>query len=262
MTMLETVMLETGHLPQTPVEDNLLRRFLHNQADLTVTLAEAAGGEVLRVPGVVAAWADTPVFYNNMAVLTSPLTSEVLEEVEAFSAGRTATMLSAWPTDDLSERGWVLMGHPMFVVKSPGHLAVPPTVGVTTDVACTAEDLALAERLAFKGYPLPEAEGAPANSVYAASTLDTPYLVRIGRVDGEPVSVAASYLAHDVVNLCLAATLPQGRRRGVWRQLVADRINDEEHLPACAITSDDSRPGFVRLGFLPVQRMTLWLRPS
>ena len=150
----------------------------------------------------------------------------------------------------------------LFVVRSPGHLAVPRPEGVTTDVACTAEELALAERIAIEGYPLASAAGAPANSVYAAETLESPLLVRIGRLAGEPVSAAASYFAHDVVNLCLAATLPAGRRQGVWAQLVADRVNDEEHYPACAITSDDSRPGFVKLGFLPVQRMTMWMRPS
>ncbi len=255
-------MLETGHFPTTPVDDSLLRRFLHNQADLSVTLAESRGGEVLREPGVVATWYDNPVFYNNMAVLTSPLTSEVLKEVEALYTGRTATLLSAWPTEDLSDRGWVLMGHPMFVVRSPGHLARTPAPGVTTEVASSAEDLALAEQLAARGYPLEPAVGAPPNTVFDEATLQSPLLVRIGRLDGEPVSVAASYLAHDVVNLCLAATLDAGRRKGVWAQLVADRVNDEEHLPSCAITSDDSRPGFVKMGFLPVQRMTMWLHPA
>jgi hypothetical protein len=261
MTIMTTQVLETGWFPGTPIEDNLVRRFLHNQADLSVALAETAGGEVLREPGVVATWYDTRVVYNSMAVLTSPLTPDVLDQVDAFYAGRSATLLSAWPTEDLSDRGWVLMGHPMFVVKAPGHLAVPAPPGVTTEVACTADELALAERLACEGYPLPEALGAAPNSVYAEGTLETPLLVRLGRVDGEPVSVAASFLAHDVVNLCLAATLPSGRRRGVWAQLVAARVNDEAHLPAVAITSDDSRPGFTKLGFLPVQRMTMWLRP-
>ena len=259
--MTTTERLETGWFPDTPVGDNLVRRYLHNQADLSVILAESGGGEVLREPGVVATWYDNPVVYNNMAVLTSPLTAEVAAQVDAFYTGRSGLLLSAWPTEDLSDRGWVLMGHPMFVVKGPGHLAVPAPPGVTIDVACTAEELALAEQLAAEGYPMPDAVGAAPNSIYAESTLESPLLVRIGRVDGQPVSVAASFLAHDVVNLCLAATLPAGRRKGVWAQLVAARANDEEHLPAVAVTSDFSRPGFTKLGFLPVQRMTLWLHP-
>jgi len=45
------------------------------------------------------------------------------------------------------------------------------------------------------------------------------------------------------------------------RALVLDRCGDEPDLPAAAFTSDDSRPGFVRLGFLPILRCTLWVVP-
>ena len=34
--------------------------------------------------------------------------------------------------------------------------------------------------------------------------------------------------------------------------------DDDPELPAVAYTSDDSRPGFVRMGFLPITRFTLW----
>jgi hypothetical protein len=172
------------------------------------------------------------------------------------------TLLSAWPTPDLRARGWTLVGHPAFVLRGPAPHPPAGRAGIDTALVRTPSDLAVAERIAIEGYPLESAPGAPANSVYAESTLESPLLVRIGRLAGEPVSVAASYFAHDVVNLCLAATLPAGRRKGVWVQLVADRVNDEEHYPSCAITSDDSRPGFVKLGFLPVQRLTMWLRPA
>ncbi len=65
---------------------------------------------------------------------------------------------------------------------------------------------------------------------------------------------------HGVVNLCLAATLPAARRRGVWGALVWARVDDHPELPAMAFTSDDSRPGFEHLGFLVVTRCTLWAR--
>jgi hypothetical protein len=64
-----------------------------------------------------------------------------------------------------------------------------------------------------------------------------------------------------LVNLCLAATLPSARRRGAWASLVWARVDDARELPAAAFTSDDSRPGFIRMGFLPITRFTLWLRP-
>ena len=43
---------------------------------------------------------------------------------------------------------------------------------------------------------------------------------------------------------------------------LAERIlvHDAPDLPAVAFTSDDSRPGFERMGFLAVSRFTLWQR--
>jgi hypothetical protein len=84
--------------------------------------------------------------------------------------------------------------------------------------------------------------------------------LRLALLDDRPVAAGASHTAHGVVNLCMAATLPAARRRGVWAALVRPRIADDPSLPAVAFTSDDSRPGFERLGFLPVTRFTLWTR--
>src|SRR4051794_24996783 len=112
MTTLVERAPETGYLADTPVEDNLLRRFLHNQGDLGALLASSAGGEVERRPDLIQSWYDTEIAYNNQAVLLQPPTPESLDAVQTFYAGRTraATLLSAWPTGDLGDRGWHLMG--------------------------------------------------------------------------------------------------------------------------------------------------------
>ena len=75
------------------------------------------------------------------------------------------------------------------------------------------------------------------------------------------MSAAAALDAHGVVNLCFAATLDAGRRRGVWSALVWARVNQAPDQPAVAFTSDDSRPGFFKMGFIPVFRFTLLVRP-
>ncbi|MBK5305056.1 MAG: hypothetical protein JJD92_00055 [Frankiaceae bacterium] len=110
------------------------------------------------------------------------------------------------------------------------------------------------------GYPLPEAIGLAPNAVFPAAVLSTGLRVRIGRLDGQPCAVGLSLVARGVTNLCLAATLDAGRRRGLWQALALARMADALELPAVACTSDYSRPGFEKLGFLPVSRFTLWLR--
>lgn len=97
-------------------------------------------------------------------------------------------------------------------------------------------------------------------SVFPPSLADTGLVVRLGLLHDETVGVGNQF--HGLVNLCLAATLPAARRRGVWEALVWSRVGEAPDLPAIACTSDYSRPGFIRMGFLPITRFTLWERPG
>jgi len=254
--------LESGWLDDTPVEDSLLRRFLVNQADMQDRFVAAIGGRADRTADVTMTDSGTPAAYINQAVLQRPVVDAddaVLDDIAAFYSGSVGVLLSPWPTPDLTNRGWHLVGHPMFVVREPrGAYDAASPGDVTVRVAESAADLALVERIVADGYPVPEIAGLPANRIIGAGLLGGPLRYRIGYLDGEPVAAAASHAAHGVVNLCLAATLPAARRRGVWQALVDARCNDGPDLPAVAFTSDDSRPGFVRAGFLPITRFTLW----
>lgn len=259
--------LESGWLWDTPIDDSILRRFLFNQADVNETLARAIAGKVDRTTTVSLSDTGLPVPYLNQATLFRPLTGdddEVLDEVAAFYGGRSpGLLLSAWPTPDLSRRGWTLVGHPMFVVRgpapAPSYDTPLPKPGVSVRLAHNADDLALMERLLVDGYPIPEVAGLPPNCALGAKLIGGPVTQRLGYLDGAPVATGASLVAHGVVNLCLASTLPEARRRGVWQAMVTARCADAPDLPAVAFTSDYSRPGFLRMGFLPLQRFTLWV---
>jgi len=107
-------------------------------------------------------------------------------------------------------------------------------------------------------HPMPELDGLPPNRAMGPALLGSAVRNWIGYLDGNPIAVAASHAAHGVVNLCLAATRSAARRHGAWRTLVAARraktlTYQQSHLP-----SDHSRPGFLRMGFLPITRFTLW----
>jgi len=111
-----------------------------------------------------------------------------------------------------------------------------------------------------EGYPLEPAHGKPAGSVLPPGLVGSDVVVRIGRLDAEPAAIGMSYMANGLVNLCGGATLPSARRRGLWESLVWARVSDAPELPSVAYTSDYSRPGFIRMGFLPITRFTLWVR--
>jgi hypothetical protein len=188
----------------------------------------------------------------------------VLDVVDRFFAGvhHAATVLSIWPTPDLAARGWLLVGHPVAVLRAPGRFDHPTRDGVGVRLAATTRDLAAAERVAVEGYPLDPARGLPPGSLFTTALGDAGVRVRVADVDGDPAAVGLSHVGHGLVNLCFAATLPAVRRRGAWAALVEARVADAPDLPAIAYTSDHSRPGFVAMGFLPITRFTLWERPA
>ena len=262
--MSEDRPLENGWRADTPVSDTVLRRFLFNQADVNMKIATASGGRHERNEAVAMADANGPVPYFNQAVLLRPLMSadeQVLDHLGEFyggASGRMHTLLSLWPTPDLTSRGWSLVGHPAFMVRGAFPVSFSPGDGVTVQTAVTSQSLHDAERIAVEGYPLDEAEGLPPGRLFPDALLDTDVIFRLGILDGHAVGAAACHVGHGVVNLCFAATLPQARRRGVWEALVWARVDDGPSLPAVAYTSDYSRPGFERMGFVPTIRFTMW----
>ena len=257
--------LENGWLPDTPVDDSILRGFVFNQADMNELVAREGRGRSHRTDDVSLADTGTAVAYLNQAVLLRPVLREddpVLDEVERFygSAGQPAMLLSLWPTPPLDARGWHLVGHPMFVARPPGPVPGHERPGVRIRDIHALDDIGTFERVLVEGYPMPEGAGEPAGTFFPPAVVDEGLRLRLGILDGEPVGTGAVFVRHGVVNLCGAATLAPARRRGVWQALVWSRISEAPDLPATAFTSDYSRPGFLRMGFLPVVRCTLWLR--
>ena len=157
--------LETGWLPDTPLGDSLLRRFVVNQADLQDHLVGAVGGRSDRTPDVALSDSGLAAAYLNQAVLLRPIPDAydaVLDHVASFYAGSAGLLLSPWPTPDLAGRGWQLVGHPMFVVRGPmGEPADAPPSEVNVRRAESPDDLALVERILIDGYPTPELDGLP-----------------------------------------------------------------------------------------------------
>jgi hypothetical protein len=260
---------ETGWLTDTPIEDNLVRQFLHNQADFADLLADRFGGTTARTDGVALAASRCLVPYFSEALLLRPVLAAddpVLDVIDEFFASSDApgwVLLSAWPTPSLEHRGWNLVGHPAFVIRTPGVELRPsaPRPGVQLELrrAAAPADILAAERVMAEGYPLESAQGHP-GSAFPESLVDSDVAVHIAAVDGTDVAVGLGYVAHGCVNLCGAATLEAARRTGAWGALVRARVAAAPDLPAAAFTSDFSRPGFEHLGFVSAFRFTMWIK--
>lgn len=263
--------LETGWLPTTPAGDTYLRRFLLNWAGMSASTARLLGGQSRDLRAAHLADSGTPVVFFNCATLMHPLSAETaaatLDEIGAFFAFDDSSrrgevlLVSAWPTGDLRPFGWDLMGHPPLFLLPTGTVprSAPPDLDVKE--VRDLEALHAWERVAIEGYPLDALAGAPPGSVTRESWLAEPRLrLWVGWVGNRPVSASSAWTEHGINDVTLVATVPDARRRGYGEALTWHAARADPSLPAMLISSDDGRPIYERMGFLPLQRITLWYR--
>ncbi len=263
--------LETGWLSTTPDNDTYLRRFLLNWASFSASSADRPGGRSAMLPTVRMSDAGVPSPFANCATLMQPLAAETAAEtlagIAAFFAlddpSRTGEVLlcSAWPTGDLRPFGWHLMGHPPAHLLPAGTAPRPAPSELQIEEVRDLERLRAWEETAIAGYPFEALAGAPPGSFVDESWLAEPRRrLWIGKVDDRVVGVSEAWVEYGINDVTLVATHPSARRRGygealTWRAALAD-----PSLPAMLLSSDDGRPVYERMGFLPLWRLTLWFR--
>lgn len=259
--------LTTGWEPDVPVGDTLQRTYLFHWADYCEAYALAGGGRSWWTGAFHAADPGHPTSYFASATLLAPLAGpHVLDAIEDFYRAETGEVMlwSAWPLPSaaLAARGWQLVGHPPLMVRAP-HAPAP--AARTLDVRRVDDTAGLAdwERVAVEGYPLPEVAGQPVGSLAHPSLLgDQRCAFWVGYDQGRAVSLGTSFTARGITSFAFGVTLPHARRRGHWTAHARARIQAHPDRWLAGVFSDDARPGAERIGFLPVQRLSLYCRPG
>lgn len=262
-----TPRIETGWQPDTPLGDTLLRRFVHTLAASWESVGRATDGVVQVDDRCSIVDLGRPTGLFNSATLLQPLHGALLDETlqaieDTYDGGGSGTVMlwSAWPTPDLSPRGWQLEGHPPLLVRPPGTHATGRRGQSTLVEVDTAGELATWGTVAVDGFPLDEVEHA--TDLLPAGLLDDDrWRFVLAHEDDVAVAAGSQFVANELNLLVLAATRPEARGRGHYSALASDRIAHRPDLTAAAIVSDDSRPVLERrFGFLPITRFTLWTR--
>ena len=269
MTTPTATHLTTGWEPDLPDADSLCLTWLRHWSDQLEAFARSVGGRTARDERFLLADYGRPASFFNSVVLLAPPPDRagfdaLLDEIESrTAAGPGALYLwSLWPTPDLRERGWELDGHPPLLVRPPGAVAAVPTGPPPTPVRSAAE-LAVWEQIVVRRLPDARAPAVPARHAARpgpAGGPPVPLLARSrrGRHAGDrdrASSWPAGSPGSPSVSPCpgiAAAVTGRGRSpSGCTRSRAAG-------MSACS--SDHSRRGAERAGFLPVLRHTLWHR--
>ena len=260
--------LTHGWEPDLAVGDTLLRAFLFAFADRLATMARAVGGHIRRTPE--AAFADPHsafVFDNGVILLQPPGVADiqrVVEEAAAFyPPERTWILFSAWPLRDLSGAGLELVGHPPLLLRAAAPFTRPDPIGSRIVEVHTAAELADFERVLVEGYPMPEGGAIIDHRLLGgAIRLWVGYAAVDGDEDDRAVAVSGAHVAHGLIEVDWVAVLPEVRGRGYGAALTGRAVACQPDLPAVLVASDDGRPVYERLGFLPISRGTVWMRPG
>ena len=260
--MTEAEPLTTGWEPGVAVDDTVLRQFVHAYADRLVATAAAAGGEVIRTDRVVVADARSAFLFDNAVVLLRPPGRDTAADLVAAAAvfgDRPWVLLSAWPTPDFREIGLTLVGHPPLMLRLPGGRAPAHPTHLMIREVRDARTLADFTRTLVAGYPMPAGVDTVA---FHPDLLGTTVDLLVGYVDGEPVACGGAAVAAGLIEIDWIATLPGHRGKGYGAALTWAAATVRPGLPAVLLASDDGRPVYERLGFVPLLRCTMWMKES
>jgi hypothetical protein len=265
MTGTDTTLLQTGWEPGAPANDTVTRQALLAH----IARAELSARATTRrwVMGDDVAFADLglPGLFGNHAFAIQPgrVGAAVDHANSFFPPERSFLLWCPFPTEDLTDRGLELVGHPPLMWR-PTTAPVPPLPdGLRIEEVCEPEALATFERTLVDAYPLPEWAGLEPGSVFTPGLVGSGALhYWIGWVGNRPVCTAGT-IVHAGVNLVeWVSTSPDARSRGFGASITFTAATADPAAPAVLLSSDAGRSVYERLGFVAVARWTLWTRPA
>jgi hypothetical protein len=263
--------LRAGWEPDTPAGDSLLRRFLTNWTAAGEAHTAPMGGRRLRRDDLAAVDLGRPSFGGNVATLLAPLFPADVDEVAAalddfygFSTGDqtgSVYLFSPWPTPDLRPRGWTLLGYEALMLRPAGGDPPLSPPGLRIEAVRNEASLRAFEQAIVRGFESSDLEARGPGSVFGTGILaDDRYRLWIGWDEERPVSAAAAFVEAGINDVTLVGTVPEARRRGygsalTWRATLADPT-----LPSLLLATDEGRPVYERMGYLPLFRFAVWTR--
>lgn len=259
--------LENGCRSATPDGDNLVLDFARAEAAAFAALTRANGGRMLDDDAAGLHLRDLGVAspFGNAALLTRPVadaeTADVIGRLRSFygqGTGGPFLVFSPWRTTDWTEHAMLRVGHPPLMFRPPNPVA-PVADGLRVVEVRDAEALADFERTLIEAYPVPEMQPWHRCSMLHPAVLDSDWRFLVGYHGDEPVGTAAAFVTSSLTLVELVSCRAECRGRGYGAALTAAASVVAPDRPAMLIASDDGRSVYRDLGYVSLQRYTLWL---
>ena len=262
-----------GWEPGTPASDSLLQGFLRNWTGADEALGTALGARVLRRDDLVAVNVGRPAFIVNSATLLAPLfpdrageVATALDALYGFHHGENpgrVLLFSAWPTPELREHGWTLLGHAPLMLRAPGGAAPPTPEGCRVIPVHDEKSLRDAEHVTVRGFSISDAVLQKPGRLFGPALLaDTRMRMWVAYAGDTPVSTSAAFVSDGITNIINVATVPEARRKGFASAVTWPATLVDPSQPTMLIASDQGRHVYERMGYMTLFRFTLWSRTS
>lgn len=255
--------LTTGWEPDVPAADSLVRQSVLVHTAWAVELARCAGRSWHEGDDWAGGYVGDSGALTNQVVLKRPDVdpARVLGQLAAFYPAHVPYLLiSPWPTSDLGIYGLGLVGHPPMMLRPVSEQTVPPETDLELRWVSGPDELAAAERVLVEGYPFPELQPFVPGRLLAPKLLASPARVVVAWDGDRPVATATAYSAHGVTLVENVAVLPAARGRNAGSAVTWAATIAQPEQPAVLIASDAGQPVYSRLGYLRLERWTVWLR--
>jgi hypothetical protein len=255
--------LTTGWEPDLDTSDSIVRQAVLAHASWAVAQASSLGRAWHDGPDWAAGHSGDRGAMTNWVVVKRPLLDlgRVVEEVAALlPAGVPYLLVSAWPTPDLSPHGLGLVGHPPLMFRAPSPELAPARSDLEVRWVSGAAELADAERVIVDGYPMPEMQPFSPGQLYVPELLDTSTRVVVAYDHEIPMATAAAHSAAGVTLVEGVAVMPEARGKGAGAAVTLAATTAFPGQAAVLIASDDGQPVYARLGYLRLERWTVWMR--
>jgi hypothetical protein len=254
--------LEDGWQRDTPVGDNLLRAHFLAFADYFVEHGRAHGHATLDDEDVGATQHPYENYLLRAAVARRPPPDPgtLAAKLDDFFGDQRYGVFV--PGLVPAPAGMELGGHPPFMVRAAGGSAPPRPSGLRIQEVRDEHHVRDFEAAMVAGYPIAELEGAEPGAGFGPGVLDIPRLrLWVGYEGDRPVATSGTVVAHGLNHIEWISARREVRGRGYGAAMTWQATFADPNLPAVLIASDDGRPVYERMGYLPVLRCTFWLGP-